>query len=123
MDKKKSLLLIVLSVFIVDSGQLLLKKGLLDLGALDFAGNLLGSFILAFTNPFVLSGLVLFFLSSFVWLIVLSKSNLSFAYPCLSLGYVIVSILSWFFFNESLSALRLVGLGVIFMGVYFMSRT
>tara|TARA_Y100000310_G_scaffold226796_1_gene229001 strand:- start:3935 stop:4306 length:372 start_codon:yes stop_codon:yes gene_type:complete len=123
MDKKKSLLLIVLSVLIVDTGQLLLKKGLLDLGALDFAGNLFGSFILAFTNPFVLAGLVLFFLSSFVWLIVLSKANLSFAYPLLSLGYVVVSILSWVFFNENLSELRLVGLGVIFMGVYFMSRT
>jgi multidrug transporter EmrE-like cation transporter len=123
MKKSMQLILIVISVLIVDFGQLLLKKGLLVVGDLNFTGNLFGSFVTVFTNWIVLLGLVLLVSSSLVWLVVLSKSQLSYAYPILSLGYVFVSVMSWWFFDESLSLMRMFGLGIIVLGVYLMSKT
>ena len=121
--KTKSILLILTSVILVDIGQLVLKKGLIDLAPLDFSTNLIATFITILTNPFVFLGILFFVSSSFTWLLALSKSNLSFAYPLLSIGYVIVSLLSWHFFDENLSPLRLLGIGIIVGGVYFMSKT
>ena len=123
--KKKSLsiLLVFMSVLLVDTGQLILKKGLNDVGALDFSLGLVAPFIAMFTNPFVLLAVTFMVLSSFTWLLALSKANLSFAFPLLSIGYVVVSILSWHFFGDNLSGLRLLGLGIIVGGVFFMSRT
>jgi len=85
-----------------------MKKGLLIGGYFHY---------LVFIGLFIL----LFF--SFVWLYVLSKWELSYAYPLLALGYVFVSVVSWLWFNESFSYLRLSGLFVIVIGVYCMSRT
>ena len=112
-----------MSVLLVDTGQLILKKGLNDVGALDFSLGLVAPFIAMFTNPFVLLAVTFMVLSSFTWLLALSKANLSFAFPLLSIGYVVVSILSWHFFGDNLSGLRLLGLGIIVGGVFFMSRT
>ena len=123
MKKGMQLLLIVISVLLVDFGQLLLKKGLIVVGDLNFAANLFGSFVTVFTNWFVLLGFVLIVFSSLTWLIVLSKSQLSYAYPILSMGYVFVSVMSWWFFDEGLSLMRLFGLGIIVLGVYLMSKT
>ncbi len=121
--KHKSLLLILFSVLLVDSGQLILKKGLLDLGGVDLSVGLFPFFVTMFSSPLVLLGIALFASSSVTWLLALSKSQLSFAYPILSIGYVVVSILSWYFFGENLSSLRLIGLGFIVGGVYVMSRS
>ena len=112
-----------MSVLLVDSGQLLLKKGLLDVGATDFSSGVVAPFLAMFTNPIVLLAIFLMVISSFTWLLALSKANLSFAFPFLSIGYVIVSILSWYFFGDNLSSFRLLGLGIIVGGVFFMSRT
>lgn len=123
-QKISALLLVLTSVLLVDIGQLLMKQGLLDLGTLSFQfPQFFFTFLTIFSNPFILLGVFLFVLSSVTWLFALSKTHLSFAYPLLSIGYVIVSLLSWYFFGEALSPLRLAGLGIIVGGVYVMSRT
>jgi|SRR3989344_2423341 len=123
-QKIRTLLLVLTSVLLVDIGQLLMKQGLLDLGPLSFQfPKLFFTFVTIFSHQFILVGIFLFVLSSMTWLLALSKTNLSFAYPLLSIGYVIVSLLSWYFFGEALSSLRLVGLGIIVGGVYVMSLT
>ncbi len=122
-QKHIGLLLILVSVLLVDIGQLFLKYGMNQVGNLDFSQNLFSVFLTAFSNVFVLIGVVLFVSSSLGWLLALSKVPLSYAYPIVSLGYVFVSILSWIFFDETLSFLRLVGLGIIVGGVFLLSRT
>ena len=122
--KIRALFLVLTSVLLVDIGQLLLKKGLLDIGTLSFAfSSLVPSFVKIFSHPLILLAVFLMVLSSVTWLLAISKANLSFAYPILSSGYVIVSLFSWYFFGDHLSPLRFVGLGIIVGGVYLMSRT
>ena len=117
------LLLILLSVLFVDIGQLLLKKGLNDVGSFDLSLGLVSSFVAVFNNWFVVLGVVLFVASSFFWLLALSKAQLSYAFPILSVGYIFVTFLSWLFLGEAISVLRAVGLGVIVGGVFLLSKT
>ena len=121
-DKKTALALILFSLALVDIGQLLLKKGLL-LTQPDFSGHIVTTFSTVFSNPYIIFGILLFVASSVTWLIAISKTRLSFAYPLMSLSYVVVSVGSWYFFDEALSPLRLLGLGVIIGGVVLLSRT
>ncbi len=121
--KNAAILLVLLSVILVNTGQLLLKHGLNLLGEISLSGDIIFSLINAVFSPFVFFGIVFFVASSFFWLLALSKAELSYAFPILSLGYVLVSVLSWLFFNEVLSVLRILGLSVIVVGVYMLSKT
>ena len=58
-----------------------------------------------------------------LWMIVLSKVEVSYAYPFLSIGYVVAAILGFFFFSESLTPTRIAGILVICAGVYLISRS
>lgn len=122
-DKNTGLLLILSSVLLIDFGQLFLKYGMNQIGNLDFSRGVFFVFLHIFANGFVLLGVLLYLLSSVGWLFALSKVPLSLGYPILSLGYVVVSLFSWFFFQESISLMRIVGLGTIVVGVFFLSRT
>jgi len=121
--KHMGLLLVFASVLLVDIGQLFLKYGMNQVGSFDFSQGYVLSFLPVFSNVYVLIGVVLFVSSSFGWLLALSKVPLSYAYPIVSVGYVLVSLFSWVLFNEALSGLRILGLTVIVGGVFFLSRT
>lgn len=121
--KRRALVLVFVSVLFIVVAQLMLKHGLNSVGGLDFSQGVVSAFLLVFQNPYILLGLFLYVCSSVLWLLVLSQAHLSFAYPILSIGYVFVAGLSWFFFGEHLSSLRLLGLGVIVTGVFLLSRT
>ena len=122
-NKHKGLLLVLLSVVLVDIAQILLKYGMTQIGSLDFSSGIFSVFVHIFSNVYVILGVLLFVSSSVGWLVALSKMPLSLGYPILSIGYVIVSVLSWIFFGESLSFLRIIGLAVIVGGVFLLSRT
>ena len=122
-NKHMGLLLILASVALVDIGQLFLKYGMNQVGSLDFSQGILPLFLSVFSNIFVLVGTLFFVSSSFGWLLALSKVPLSYAYPIVSIGYVIVSVFSWMLFHESLSGLRILGITIIVGGVFFLSRT
>ena len=117
--------MVMVPVLIGVIGQILLKKGMLAVGQFDFAAadQLLPQFIKAFLNPYVFMGFVFYFLSSLFWMVVLSKVELSVAYPLLSLGYVFVLLASWFLFREPVSLIRWLGVLVIICGVTLVSRS
>jgi multidrug transporter EmrE-like cation transporter len=79
--------------------------------------------VAAASNPFVIAGGVLYALSFALWLIVLTRADLSYAYPLLSMGYVIVVLLSRVLFQEAVTPIRLAGTLVICVGVFLISRT
>lgn len=108
---------ILISVLLVDTGQLMLRYGVKDLTLT--ASNI----IAAIFTPFVFFGLLFLVSSSFFWLIAISKEDLSLAYPMISMGYVLVAVLSFLLFNDNLSLHRLLGIFVIVGGVFLMSRT
>lgn len=121
----KSLLLIFTSVSLAVAGQLFLKLGMNKLGShlsLDL-NSFFTFFVAAFTNVQVLAGLTLYLGSAVVWLIVLSRVELSFAYPLLGFSYVLVLLASKFILKEEVVPLRWVGAFIIFLGVFLVSRS
>jgi multidrug transporter EmrE-like cation transporter len=81
------------------------------------------SLISLFTQLDTLEGLILYGLSAICWLWVLSRAQLSYAYPILSISFPVVMILSAVIFSESISPLRWFGVMVIVVGVSLLART
>jgi len=105
-------------------GQFMMKNGMNQVGVI---GNDLSaipaSFVRVITTPSVLLGVVAYGLSAVFWLVVLSRVDLSYAYPVLSLGYVAVVLVSWLWLGEGVSLGRWIGVFIICFGVWLVSRT
>jgi drug/metabolite transporter (DMT)-like permease len=69
------------------------------------------------TNPYVAGGFAAYGIGAVLWLKVLSRVDLSLAYPLVSLAFVMVAVLSWLVLGERLSAGRIMGIGLIVIGV------
>jgi multidrug transporter EmrE-like cation transporter len=61
----------------------------------------------------------LYVLATAIWLVVLSQEELSFAYPLVGIGYILVAILGKILFNENLTFFRIFGIILIVLGTYF----
>ena len=95
MVKYAVLILILLDVLLNVTGQLSLKYGMSKIGNFSLSLSTLPPvFLKAATNLPVLFGLLCYGLGFMVWLIVLSKAEVSYAYPLISLGYVFTAILA-----------------------------
>lgn len=116
--------IIIFSVLLNAAAQLVLKEGMRRIGyfAFDWA-NVVPIGLRIMVNPFVLGGLVIYVLSFVVWLLVLSRVQVSFAYPMLSLGYIVNAFAGYYLFREGLSPVRLAGILVIVAGTYLITRS
>ena len=116
--------LILFTVFTNAAAQIMLKKGMMGLGPspFDTAAPILSVFRIVF-SPWVFLGLTTFVISMASHLFVLSKVELSYVYPFLSLAYVIVAVYAYFFFQENVSTLRVAGLSLICLGTLLISRS
>src|SRR5678815_2024150 len=84
--------LILLGVLLNAAAQLLLKAGMSQIGHFEFSmANALPIGLQVAGNPSILTGLCLYMISVVVWLLVLSRVQVSYAYPMLSIGYIAVS--------------------------------
>lgn len=121
----KSLILILLAIVISVGGQLSLKYGTGLLGRIDGQAVSGGWSLLVRVvgNPYIVAGIGLYGLGAVVWIVVLSRVPLSFAYPMLGLSYVLVLLVSRFILNEHVSLLRWVGALLIVTGAALVSRT
>lgn len=77
----------------------------------------LGTFVKMFSNWKVFIGLCFYFVSAVIWMIVLSRVDLSFAYPIIGINFVFVLLMSRFLLGEQVSVLRWAGAVIIFIGV------
>jgi len=75
------------------------------------------------TTPSVWAGLILFGLSAIVWLAVLSRTSLSFAYPFASLTYVLILLADRFVLDQEVPALRYAGVVCIIVGIVLVAQT
>lgn len=115
--------LILLGVFLNAGAQLLLKAGMNRIGEFSFSlHNIVPIGIDAVTNPFIFAGLCCYVISVLVWLLVLSRVEVSFAYPMLSIGYIVNAVAAYYLFGEDLTMTRIIGIGVIIIGVYLIAR-
>lgn len=119
----KYLPFILFTVLTNAAAQVMLKYGVMQLGSLSFAGvnPILKLFQIVFT-PFIFFGFVMFVVSMASHLFVLSKVELSYAYPFLSLAYVVVAVAAWVLWSEDLNAWRIGGIALICVGTVFIAR-
>jgi multidrug transporter EmrE-like cation transporter len=116
--KMNVLFLILICVGMGVIGQLSMKKGMNTIGNIVVKDVLSTRIFEILLQKYVFIGMIFYVLASFLWLVILSQEELSFVYPLISIGYIITAILSKLFFNESLTLFRLLGILLIFGGVY-----
>ena len=110
-------LLILVGVLLNTVAQLCLKKGMMIIGNVPLdVGAIMGMIPRVAVNLYVVSGMVCYVLSFGVWLIVLSKVDVSLAYPLLSIGYVATAIIGCYFMGEPLSIYKVLGIATICLG-------
>jgi multidrug transporter EmrE-like cation transporter len=103
-------------------GHLFLKAGMNKIGAIS-VDQLLLSFSKIFTTPFVILGLFSYVSSVALYMVVLSKVNISYAYPLMmGLGYVLIVLFSWQIFSEPFSTFKWIGIVLILIGVSLLGK-
>lgn len=124
-SNKSLLLLILFSVSCSSVAQLFLKLGMVNrshgkaLAAGDWPAMLVGALL----NPMVIGGLALYFFGALVWLIVLAKVDLSFAYPFVGLGFIITLVLGKLVMDEAITPQRLLGTLLVAAGVIMVAAS
>ena len=117
-------LLILAGVLLNAVAQLLLKAGVTPLGALSVnLQNLLPTMVRVLGQWPIVAGLACYVVSVGVWIVALSRVEVSLAYPMLSLGYVVNALAAWSLFGEGLGPMRWGGMLLILGGVLLMSRS
>ncbi len=116
--------LILLGVLLNAVAQLLLKAGTNAVGRFEFSfDNLLPVGMKFAFEPHIAGGITCYVVSVVVWIMALSRVEVSIAYPMLSLGYILNAAAAWYFFGEAVSVMRLTGMGIIIIGVYIVARS
>jgi multidrug transporter EmrE-like cation transporter len=104
---------ILAGVLLNAAAQLLLKAGT----------NAMPLGIRLAVEPHILGGLACYVVSVVVWVVALSRVPVSIAYPMLSIGYIVNAIAAHYLFGETLSSMRVAGIGVIIVGVFLVARS
>ncbi len=128
-NKKGKLTVTVLAMIIMTDviesfAELFWKKGTLSTGIDDITlGNVAEFLWRLLGSPGFLAGVALYIVNFFLWITVLSKVDLSVAFPTGSTSYIIVALLSIVFLGEHISVYRWSGIILIIIGIWFISRS
>ena len=117
-----NIFMILGSVLLNCLAQLCIRQGMLEVGETSL-GNLIPNLGSMASNVWLWAAMFCYALSIFLWMAVLSKVEVSYAYPFLSVGYVVAAVAGWQFFGEHLSPIRIAGILVICIGVVLISRS
>lgn len=114
-----SFAILLVSVGFAVAGQVMLKAAMDRVGRIGSAQlQAVGdTFMKAASEPRLWVGLFLFGVSALFWLVVLSRVDLSLAYPFVGLSYVVVVAFGRFVLNENVPALRWIGVFVVAIGI------
>lgn len=117
--------LITISVLISSLAQIMLKIGMnrFAMTATFQIENLVSSLMAVFANSYVLGGLFCYGLGAIVWLAVLSRVEVSVAYPFTGLGVAFTAILAYVVLGENLGMQRLLGTTLVMAGVILVGRS
>lgn len=114
--------LVIIAICFSVTGELMLKSGMNSVGVLSLSvlWPTLGRMI---THPKILIGLGCFAVGAVFWLAAISRVPLSWAYPMLSIGYVLILLFSAIILKEQVAPLRWVGALVICVGIILIFRS
>jgi drug/metabolite transporter (DMT)-like permease len=115
--------LALISVSLNAAAQIVLRKAMLTHAPAPSFGEPISLLWWLITNIYLWLGLGCYALSIGTWLVVLSRAEVSIAYPLLSIGYIIAAVLSVLLLGESLGPAKIGGIGLICMGVLLITRT
>jgi len=116
------LVLILISVMLSAGGQLSMKNGVSSLGKLGVSDIIAPAMMFkVISNPMIILGVFLYGVASIFWLAILSRAELSYAYPMIAISYVVTSVIAWVLFKENLTLIRFLGIIMIIAGVYVIS--
>ena len=119
-----SLSLILAGVLLNAAAPLPLKAGTNAVGPFEFAAaNAVPVGLKLAFEPHILGGIGCYVASVVVWILALSRVEVSIAYPMLSIGYVVNAVAAHYLFGEAVSPLRLAGIGVIILRVFIVARS
>ena len=105
-------------------GQLILKWRIEKYGSLPDSSFGKISFLFGLLHdPFMLSGFISALVASFFWMAAMTKFDLSYAYPFMSLSFVLVFFLSVWFFQEPITLHKAAGLLLIVTGIIVTSKS
>jgi multidrug transporter EmrE-like cation transporter len=120
----RGLALVAIAALTTVAGNLLMRGGVLQAGGLKLAGQAVAPQLLSLAKqPMFLAGALLYGLSAIIWFSVVSTEQLSTAYPILvSMTFVLVTAGSACFFDERISAAKLLGILWILAGIWIVAR-
>jgi len=115
--------MILAGVMLNAAAQILMKSGTNAIGYFDFSlENIVPIGWKLATEPHIIGAMVCYVFGVVIWILALSRVQVSIAYPLLSLGYVVNAVAAWYLFNESFNPSKVIGMGVIILGVVIISR-
>ncbi len=113
-----SISLALISIAFGAVGQVLLKFGADKVKSLSFTPETFFIDVWKIMKaPQILTGMFFFAMSSLIWIKVLTQTELSSAYPLVSLSYILVAILSFLLLQEQFTVQKILGIAVIITGV------
>jgi drug/metabolite transporter (DMT)-like permease len=118
----KNIPLILISVSLNAGAQILMRKGMLQVGEVSSDFSLLKALPLMISNIFLWLAFCCYGLSIVLWMAVLSRVEVSFAYTFSSLGYTLVAVMGVFFLGEHISITRIAGIAVVCLGVILVAK-
>jgi len=118
----KNVLLILTSVSLNAGAQILMRKGMLQIGEVSFTSSLLKTLSQMATSAFLWLSLSCYGMSILIWMMVLSRVEVSFAYAFSSLGYVLVTVMGVIVLKEHISIFRIAGIAVVCIGVILVAK-
>jgi len=118
-----SFALIFTGVMLNAAAQILMKAGTNTVGHFEFsAANILPIGWKLATEWHIITALFCYVLSVVIWILALSRVPVSIAFPMLSMAYVVNAVAAWYLLGEAFNPTKLVGMGVIILGVIVISR-
>lgn len=120
-----TILIIVLQTVAMTAGDLLLAKGMKQIGDLVVLSPsvLLMKLSLTLRNVWILAGIACLAISMLFWLVALSRAPLSLVVPMTAVAYVLNAFAAKYILLETVSALRWTATGVIALGVLLLVKS
>ena len=121
----KTIVLLVPIVLFASVGNVLLGKGMKEIGKLQaLTPSALGDWLVgAFTNQWVWLGIASLLVFRVSFMVVLSWADYSFVSPAAAVSDGVAPLLSHWWLGEMVTPLRWMGVGIICIGVAMVSRT
>ena len=116
--------LIIIGVLLNAIAQLALKMSVRETGSIELSTSSVvpvASHLMS--EPWIWLGLSCYGISVIVWILALSRVDVSIAYPMLSIGYIVNAFAAYALMGESLTPGKLLGIGIIVVGVTVLARS